>query len=114
MLSPTACSRHQSRSGPRAEAPETDDLAALIKLWPSFAVYVVSFAFLAIYWINHHAIETAARRATASLIWANNALLFCLSLIPFATGLRRQDASVCTRDDDLTPPCNSSAGSPSC
>ena len=27
----------------------------------------------------------AARQATASLIWANNALLLCLSLIPFAT-----------------------------
>ncbi len=27
----------------------------------------------------------AAPRATASLIWANNTLLFCLSLVPFAT-----------------------------
>ena len=27
----------------------------------------------------------AARQATASLIWANNMLLLCLSLIPFAT-----------------------------
>jgi uncharacterized membrane protein len=67
------------------KAPESDDLAALIKLWPSFAIYVVSFAFVAIYWINHHAIMMAAREATASLIWANNALLLCLSLIPFAT-----------------------------
>ena len=38
------------------KAPESDDLAALTKLWPSFAIYVVSFAFVAIYWINHHAI----------------------------------------------------------
>ena len=67
------------------KAPESDDLAALTRLWPSFIIYVVSFAFVAIYWINHHAIMAAARRATASLIWANNALLFCLSLIPFAT-----------------------------
>jgi uncharacterized membrane protein len=67
------------------KAPETDDLAALTRLWPSFAIYVVSFAFVAIYWINHHAIMMAAREATASLIWANNTLLLCLSLIPFAT-----------------------------
>ena len=67
------------------KAPESDDLAALLKLWPSFAIYVVSFAFVAIYWINHHAIMMAARQATVSLIWANNALLLCLSLIPFAT-----------------------------
>ena len=67
------------------KAPETDDLAGLAKLWPSFAIYVVSFAFVAIYWINHHAIMMAARQATPSLIWANNALLLCLSLVPFAT-----------------------------
>ena len=67
------------------KAPESDDLGALIKLWPSFAIYIVSFAFVAIYWINHHAVLTAARHATAPLIWANSSLLFCLSLIPFAT-----------------------------
>jgi uncharacterized membrane protein len=52
---------------------------------PSFLLYLVSFTFVAIYWINHHNLLTEARRVTASLIWANNALLFCLSLIPFAT-----------------------------
>jgi uncharacterized membrane protein len=67
------------------KAPETSDPAALLRLWPSFSIYVISFVFIAIYWINHHNMLTEARRATASLIWANNALLFCLSLIPFAT-----------------------------
>jgi uncharacterized membrane protein len=67
------------------KAPQSDDLAALVRLWPSFAIYVVSFAFVAIYWINHHAILMAARQATVTLIWANNALLLCLSLVPFAT-----------------------------
>ena len=41
--------------------------------------------FVAIYWINHHNLLTAVRYVNARLIWANNALLFCLSLIPFAT-----------------------------
>ena len=67
------------------KAPESDELGALTRLWPSFIIYVVSFAFVAIYWINHHAIMMAARQATASLIWANNVLLLCLSLIPFTT-----------------------------
>ena len=48
-------------------------------------IYLVSFVFVAIYWINHHNLLTAARRVTTSLIWATAALLFCLSLIPFAT-----------------------------
>jgi len=67
------------------KAPETDDLADLVKLWPSFSIYFVSFTFVAIYWINHHSILVQARHATATLIWANSLLLFFLSLVPFAT-----------------------------
>jgi uncharacterized membrane protein len=67
------------------KAPESAEPAALLKLWPSFLIYMVSFVFVAIYWINHHNLVVAARHVTARLIWANNALLFCLSLIPFAT-----------------------------
>jgi len=48
-------------------------------------IHLVSFAFVAIYWINHHNLLTAARRVTASLAWANTTLLFSLSLTPFAT-----------------------------
>ena len=36
------------------KAPETPEPAALVRLWPSFAIYLVSFVFVAIYWINHH------------------------------------------------------------
>ncbi|MBV8440581.1 MAG: DUF1211 domain-containing protein [Hyphomicrobiales bacterium] len=67
------------------KAPESAEPAALLKLWPSFLIYLVSFVFVAIYWINHHNLLVAARHVTARLIWANNALLFCLSLVPFAT-----------------------------
>ena len=67
------------------KAPESAEPAALLKLWPSFMIYLVSFVFVAIYWINHHNLLTAARRVTTSLIWANASLLFCLSLIPYAT-----------------------------
>lgn len=67
------------------KAPESAEPAALFKLWPLFAIYLVSFVFVAIYWINHHNLLTAVRYFNARLIWANNALLFLLSLIPFAT-----------------------------
>jgi uncharacterized membrane protein len=67
------------------KAPQTAEPAELIKLWPSFLIYFVSYGFVAIYWINHHNLLVQARAVTASLIWVNNALLFCLSLIPFAT-----------------------------
>jgi uncharacterized membrane protein len=67
------------------KAPDNAEFAALFGLWRSFLIYVISFVFVAIYWINHHNMLTEARQATASLIWANNLLLFSLSLIPFAT-----------------------------
>jgi len=67
------------------KAPASAEPAELFKLWPSFTIYLVSFAFVAIYWINHHSQFMRVRRVTASLIWANAALLFALSLIPFAT-----------------------------
>jgi uncharacterized membrane protein len=66
-------------------APTSDRLDDLLKLWPSFASYLVSFIFAAVYWINHHAEIAKARRMTPGLIWANNLLLFCMSLFPFAT-----------------------------
>jgi uncharacterized membrane protein len=67
------------------KAPQSAEPAELFKLWPSFLIYFVSYGFVAIYWINHHNLLVQARVVTASLIWVNNALLFCLSLIPFAT-----------------------------
>ena len=67
------------------KAPAGADPAALWALWPAFAIYVVSFAFVAIYWINHHALFARAKSVDAGLIWTNNFLLLCLSLIPFAT-----------------------------
>lgn len=65
--------------------PHSGDPAALMALLPSFAIYLVSFFLTAIYWINHHMIIAQARRVTTGLLWANIGLLFCASLIPFAT-----------------------------
>lgn len=65
--------------------PESADPEALLRLWPSFAIYLVSFVFVAVYWINHHRLLVEVPRCTVRLIWANNVLLFALSLVPFAT-----------------------------
>ena len=67
------------------KAPESPAPAALLALWPNLAIYLVSFVFVAIYWINHHALLSGVEHTTSAMIWANNCLLFFLSLIPFAT-----------------------------
>jgi uncharacterized membrane protein len=67
------------------KAPRNGEPAALLRLWPSFGIYLVSFFLTTIYWINHHSLMTQARRVTAGLLWANSGVLFSASLIPFAT-----------------------------
>jgi uncharacterized membrane protein len=47
--------------------------------------YALSFVFLAIYWNNHHHLLHAADRINGKILWANQHLLFWLSLMPFTT-----------------------------
>jgi uncharacterized membrane protein len=61
-------------------------LVALRPLVPVFLSYVLSFIFLGIYWNNHHHLLQAVRQVNGRILWANQHLLFWLSLIPFATG----------------------------
>ena len=49
------------------------------------AVYLLSFVQTGIYWVNHHYLLDDVERVSHSLLWANLALLFCLSFIPFGT-----------------------------
>lgn len=66
-------------------APEEHGLAHLWALWPVFLAYALSYAYVAVYWVNHHRMFAHATRVTNGLVWANIALLFALSLVPFAT-----------------------------
>jgi uncharacterized membrane protein len=66
-------------------APERPGLAALAAQWPVFLAYALSYAYVAIYWVNHHKLFQFATRAGNALLWSNIVLLFTLSLIPFAT-----------------------------
>jgi uncharacterized membrane protein len=65
--------------------PHSADLAALLSVAPDMFSYVLSFIYVAIYWNNHHHMFQAVKRVDGAVLWANNLLLFCLSLVPFAT-----------------------------
>jgi uncharacterized membrane protein len=65
--------------------PHGTQFADLLPLWPKFLSYVMSFAYLAIYWNNHHHLLQAAKTVSGRVLWANMLLLFWLSLVPFAT-----------------------------
>jgi len=67
------------------KVPQGADAAALIAQWPVFVSYLLSYLVVAIYWINHHRLFHVVPRVNNAVLWSNNLLLFCLSLIPFAT-----------------------------
>lgn len=66
-------------------APEGGTFADLKPLIPKFVSYVLSFAYIAIYWNNHHHTFQAVKHVNGKVLWANILLLFCLSLVPFVT-----------------------------
>ncbi len=65
--------------------PAGSSLDDLVALWPKFLSYALSFAYLAIYWNNHHHLFQASRTVSGRVLWSNMLLLFTLSLVPFAT-----------------------------
>jgi uncharacterized membrane protein len=66
--------------------PHAADWEALRPLAPVFLTYVLSFIFLGIYWNNHHHLFHTVDGVNGRILWANQHLLFWLSLIPFVTG----------------------------
>lgn len=65
--------------------PAGHDYRALLSLWPDLVSYAVSYAFIAVVWLNHHATLRHAQRLTGTLGLANFANLFAISFIPFTT-----------------------------
>lgn len=67
------------------KAPDETSVWSLLPLAPIFLSYVLSFIYVAIFWINHHHILQATKYVSTSVLWANINILFWLSLIPFST-----------------------------
>ncbi len=67
------------------KVPHGADFSVLRPLIPVFLSYVLSFLYIGIYWNNHHHLLHAVRHVNGSTLWANQHLLFWLSLIPFVT-----------------------------
>ena len=65
--------------------PEAPTLEALSRSLPHLAIYALSFAYVGIYWNNHHHMFHATRAVNGAILWANLHLLFWLSLVPFTS-----------------------------
>lgn len=67
------------------DVPHSVTLGALWRLTPLFLSYVLSYVYIAVFWINHHQLLAAARRINSAILWGNLFFLFWVSLIPFFT-----------------------------
>jgi uncharacterized membrane protein len=62
--------------------PAEPTLRAALEVLPLLAAYLLAFVNVAIYWNNHHHMMQSTRKITGAVLWANHALLFCLTLFP--------------------------------
>ena len=67
------------------KVPAANGFAGFETILPSLAVYLLSFVFTGIYWVNHHHIVDRLKEVDVLILWTNMGLLFSLSLLPFFT-----------------------------
>src|SRR5580693_632777 len=60
-------------------------VAALVRIWPQYLVYFVSFGTIGIMWLNHHALLRNCQRVSHGMVLANLLLLSLISFLPFPT-----------------------------
>jgi len=61
--------------------------AALVRQWPTYAAFLLSFSFIGIMWVNHHRLFNHIRRSDNRLLFLNLLLLFGITVVPFPTAL---------------------------
>ena len=60
---------------------------ALLRLWPSYLGYAISFLILGIMWANHHSLFKLVARSDETFVYLNLLLLLFVALQPFPTAL---------------------------
>ena len=59
----------------------------LLRQWPSYFAFLISFAFIGIMWINHHRLFTHIKRCNNTLMILNLLLLLGVTIVPFPTAV---------------------------
>jgi len=67
------------------KVPHGETLHDLYTVIPAFFAYAQSFWFVGVYWNNHHHLLHTVKKVNGTIMVLNMLLLFCLSLVPFAT-----------------------------
>ena len=59
----------------------------LVRLWPAYVGYAVSFLTIGIIWVNHHTVLRQLRGVDRIFLFINVIFLLCIAFIPFPTRL---------------------------
>lgn len=68
-------------------ALQTELVADLMGMFPTFLSYFVSFFVIASWWRGHHRVFTYIKRCNSALMSLNFFFLLCITIIPFLTNL---------------------------
>jgi uncharacterized membrane protein len=61
--------------------------AALARHWPAYLAFALSFVYVGVLWLNHHALFRRIGRLSLGLNWLNLGLLLGAVIIPFPTAV---------------------------
>jgi uncharacterized membrane protein len=59
----------------------------LLEQWPDYIAFVISFVYIGVLWLNHHALFARVERVDLGLRWINLVILGTSALLPFSTGV---------------------------
>jgi uncharacterized membrane protein len=76
--------------------------AALIRQWPLYVAYVLSFLQVGVIWSNHHLMFHYIRQSDHVLLVLNLLLLLCTAVLPFTTALLAEYARAGPPERQLT------------
>src|SRR5215813_4514606 len=72
----------------KVPAAEQGHLAeALLRQWPSYLAFCLSFFYIGIMWMNHHRMFTHIKRSNDTLLVLNLLLLLGVTAVPFPTAV---------------------------
>jgi uncharacterized membrane protein len=73
---------------PHASIHSVGDLwNSLMRLWPSYFAFLLSFGIILVSWVNHHYLFNVIDKSSRPFLYANGFLLLTITVMPFSTAL---------------------------